>query len=424
MDQVTPESVGMSSVRLQRVSSWLQQQVDSQRLAGCSALIGRRGHVAFAEAVGMAELETGLPFSMDTIVRIYSMTKAVTTVAAMMLYEEGAFQLDDPISTYLPEFAHTPVWRGGDAALEDVEAQQSPITVRHLMTHTSGLTYGFMQTNVVDAAYREADIGDATSVANLEEMIKRLAALPLICQPGTAWNYSVSTDVLGRLVEVWSGLSLSDFFEEHLLGPLAMTDTAFQVAPGNQERFAALYVPASGGDMSGVASTASPEEVARRGGLRLQESASRSTYLRPAQVYSGGGGLTGSIGDYARFCQMLLNGGELDGQRILGRKTVEYMRLNHLPENRDMAAMGQPVWSETSYDGIGFGLGWAVVIDPVKAHIVTSPGEYHWGGAASTFFWMDPTEELFAVFFTQLMPSSAYPIRRELRTRVYQSLID
>ena len=292
------------------------------------------------------------------------------------------------------------------------------------MTHTSGLTYGFMHSNVVDAAYREVDVELPGSAGSLTSMVQRVATLPLLCQPGSRWNYSVSTDVLGRLVEVWSGLSLEEFFRQRITEPLGMMDTAFHVAAANADRLAALYAPESGADMSSVAAVATPEEIARRGGLRLQESAADSRFLRPSGQFSGGGGLTGTIGDYARFCQMLLNGGEFEGARLLGRKTVEHMRLNHLPENRDMAAMGQPVWSETSYDGIGFGLGWAVVIDPVKANIVTSVGEHHWGGAASTFFWLDPAEELFTVFFTQLMPSSTYPIRRELRTRVYQSLID
>ena len=424
LEKVTPESVGMSTERLARVSGWLQEQVDSERLAGCSVLVSRRGKIALLEATGMADQALGRDFTADSIVRIYSMTKAVTTVAAMALYEEGCFQLDDPVSTYLPEFASTQVWRGGDAGLEDVEPQSQPMSVRHLMTHTSGLTYGFMHTNVVDAAYRDAQIEFPGTAASLEELVKRVAELPLICQPGSGWNYSVSTDVLGRLVEVWSGMSLSEFLQSRVLQPLGMTATGFSVASANHARFAALYAPLSGGDMSSVAKAASAEEVAMRGGLKLQESATDSRFLSPTELYSGGGGLTGSIGDYGRFCQMLLNGGELDGVRVLGRKTVEYMRLNHLPDNRDMAAMGQPVWSETSYDGIGFGLGFAVVIDPVKAHIITSPGEYHWGGAASTFFWLDPEEELFVVFFTQLMPSSTYPIRRELRTRVYQALID
>ncbi len=419
------ETVGLCPDRLQRVSDWLQAQVDSERLAGCSVLIGRRGRVAFSAAVGKADIENDRPFGLDTIVRIYSMTKALTTVAAMTLYEQGAFQLDDPVSLYLPEFADTPVWCGGDAPLDVVVAQEVPMTIRHLMTHTAGLTYGFMQTNVVDEAYRAADIEFPGTAATLEELTQRVASVPLLCQPGSQWNYSVATDVLGRLIEVWSGKSLAVYLQEALLEPLGMTDTGFHVAPDNHARFAALYAPATGGDMSSVGKAAAdPTAALARGGLKLQESAVGSRFLEPTRLYSGGGGLTGSIGDYGRFCQAMLNGGVLDGVRILGRKTVEYMRQNHLPDNRDMAAMGQPVWSETSYDGIGFGLGFAVVVDPVKAHIVTSPGEHHWGGAASTFFWLDPTEDLYVVFFTQLMPSSSYPIRRELRTAVYQTLVD
>jgi CubicO group peptidase (beta-lactamase class C family) len=203
-----------------------------------------------------------------------------------------------------------------------------------------------------------------------------------------------------------------------------MTDTGFHVHEDNHARFSALYAPQTGGGMGNVGKKTAPEEAQARGGLKLQESSQRSRYMRPAQLFSGGGGLTSTIDDYARFCQMLLNRGELDGERVLGRKTVEHMRLNHLPDNNDMAAMGQPVWSETSYDGIGFGLGFAVVLDPAKASIITSPGELHWGGAASTFFWIDPVEELFVVFLTQLIPSSTYPLRRELRARVYQALVD
>ncbi len=424
LETVAPEAVGMSSTRLQRVSAWLEAQVEDERLAGCSVLVGRRGKLAFAETAGLADQSLQRTFELDTVARIYSMSKAVTTVAAMMLYEQGLFQLDDPVAAYLPEFAATQVWRGGDAALDALDPQQTPMTIRHLMTHTSGLTYGFMHSNVVDRAYREAGIEFPGTAASLADLVKTVAQQPLICQPGSGWNYSVSTDVLGRLVEVWSGLSLDAFFAQNIFTPLAMVDTGFHVKPANHERFAALYGPLSGGDMSSVASTSKSETPSPRGGLKLTEGAANSRFLEPAKHFYGGGGLVGTIGDYARLCQMLLNRGELDGQRLLGRKTVEYMRINQLPDNKDMAAMGQPVWSETSYDGIGFGLGFAVVLDPVKAHIITSVGEHHWGGAASTFFWLDPAEELFTVFFTQLMPSSTYPIRRELRTRVYQALVD
>ena len=425
IELVSAESVGLSSARLERVTAWLEAQIAGERLAGASVLIGRRGRVPYFEARGLADQSAATSFSRDTIVRIYSMTKPVTTVAAMMLYEEGCFQLDDPVARYLPEFAETKVWAGGDAPLSETLPQAQPMTVHHLMTHTSGLTYGFMQTNVVDEAYRAHKLDFPGGSASLAEQVARLATLPLICQPGSEWNYSVSIDVLGRLVEVWSGQSLAEFFQTRLFDPLDMADAGFHVAAENHGRFAACYAPLAGGDLSNVGKTSnSPTLEGRSGGLKLQDPAAGSAFLEPATVYAGGGGLTASMRDYARFCQMLMKGGELDGARILSPKTLDYMRRNHLPDNRDMAAMGQPVWSETSYDGIGFGLGWAVVIDPVKAQIVTSTGEHHWGGAASTFFWLDPEEDLFVVLFTQLMPSSTYPIRRELRQRVYQALVD
>jgi CubicO group peptidase (beta-lactamase class C family) len=423
MNQTDPESLGMSSPRLQRVSDWLRQQISNERLAGASVMVSRHGKIAYFEAAGHAELETSKAFSNDTIVRIYSMSKPITTVAAMMLCEQGCFQLDDPVSQYIPAFAHTPVWRGGEHEIEVTDPIKSPMTVRHLMTHTSGLTYSFMRANVIDRAYRKQQIGVPSEIQTLEEWVNRLAKIPLMCQPGSEWNYSVSTDVLGRLVEVWSGQSLLEFFETQIFKPLGMDDTGFHVDAAKHHRFAALYSPPSGADMSNVGRAPAANEQ-RAAGLLLQESGSVSSYLEPTTLYSGGGGLTSTIEDYARFCQMLLNGGVLDGERLLSRKTVEFMRQNQLPENRDMAGMGQPVWSETSYEGIGFGLGFAVVIDPVKAHIITSVGEHHWGGAASTFFWLDPQEDLFVIFFAQLMPSSTYPIRRELRARVYQTLID
>lgn len=424
IELATPESAGLCSRRLTRVSEWLHQQISSERLAGASVLIGRRGKIVYFDSAGLADQATGTEFGEDTIVRIYSMTKPITTVAAMMLYEQGCFQLDDPIALYLPEFKDMRVWMGGDAGLDETVAASGPITVKQLMTHTSGLTYGFMRANPVDRSYRDEGIEPGTSDLNLQEMVQRLAAVPLLCQPGSAWNYSLSSDVLGRLVEVWSGLSLDEFFRTRIFEQLDMRDAAFHVGAENQHRFAACYSPLSGASLAGVAGATSDTSVPKPTGLKLQDAPDTSAYLQPPALFSGGGGLTASMRDYARFCQMLLGGGELDGQRLLGRKTVEFMRQNHLPDNRDMAAMGQPVWSETSYEGIGFGLGFAVVIDPVKAQIMTSTGEHHWGGAASTFFWLDAVEDLFVVMLTQLMPSSTYPIRRELRTRVYQALVD
>ncbi len=422
MKVVNPESVGLSSERLARLTSWLSEQVSGDRVAGASCLIGRRGKVAYFESTGQRDVENNKPFEKDTIVRIYSMTKPVTSVAAMICYEEGKFQLDDPVSKYIPEFADLKVWKGeGDA--DNTEPMTSPMLVRHVMSHTSGFTYGFMNTNVVDEQYREKKLEITPRFASLGDWTSQLASVPLLCQPGSQWNYSVSTDVLGRLVEVWSGQRLDKFFEERLFGPLDMQDAGFQVDADKRERFSALYGPLVGGDMSSLGRGDVPP-VEERHGLKLQEAYNDSLYFKPADIHSGGGGLTASMRDYSRFCQMLMNGGHLHGERILSPTTVAHMRTNHLPDNKDMAAMGQPVWSETNYDGIGFGLGFAVVLDPVKASIITSVGEYHWGGAASTFFWLDPVQDMYVIFLTQLIPSSTYPIRRELRVRAYQSIID
>ncbi len=424
LETVDPAIAGFSEERLRRVTQWLEEQVSQGRLAGASTLIARHGKVAYQQSTGFADKELGKAFELDTIVRIYSMSKPVTTVAAMMLYERGCFQLDDPVAKFIPEFADTPVWVGGDAPASQTTAQTAPMLVRHLMNHTSGLTYGFMNSNPVDACYRERNIEFQSRTESLADIVQRLAQIPLICQPGSQWNYSVATDVLGRLVEIWAGMSLSDFCQQHIFAPLQMHDTAFWVPDHNEGRFAALYVPEVGGDMSSIGAASKAVPQSERGGLKLADSAENSVYLSPPTSDSGGGGLVGTIGDYARFCQMLLNLGELEGERLLAPKTIKYMRSNQLPNNSDMAGMGQPVWSETSYDGIGFGLGFAVVLDPAKASIVASVGEHHWGGAASTFFWIDPEEDLFVIFFTQLRPSSTYPIRRELRVRVYQALVE
>lgn len=422
LPEVEPEEVGMSSARLTRVSSWLREQIEKDRLAGASVLIGRRGKTAFFDSAGKTELENGGAFARDTVVRIYSMTKPITTVAAMMLYERGCFQLDDPISKYIPDFAEMTVWNGGD--LSNVSKAESPITVRQVMTHTAGFTYGFMQANPVDAAYRERGVDFQLGSGHLADLMPLLAGVPLIAQPGTRWNYSVATDVLGRLVEVWSGQDLATFFKEEIFTPLRMAETGFWVRPDQKPRFAALYGPLQGGDLSNVGVAPTPGEAAKRGGLKLLDTEGARYQPGTATLYSGGGGLVGTIDDYGRFCQMMLNGGELEGARLLSPTTVAFMRTNQLQTGGDMASMGQPVWSETSYEGIGFGLGGAVVLDPVKAHVIASRGEYHWGGAASTYFWIDPTEELFAVFFTQLMPSSTYPLRRDLRIRANQAIVD
>ena len=397
-----PEDVGLSSRQLARVDAWMDRLVADGKLAGLSVTLSRRGRVAYQRAAGLANLATGAPMTADTIVRIYSMTKPLTSLAVMMLYEEGLFQLDDPISHFLPEFADMTVAVGGNALKLELEPARRPITWRHLLTHTSGLTYGFMQSTLVDALYRSRPVDFQTDDCTLAEMVTRLAALPLLSQPGDEWNYSVATDVLGRLVEVVSGQPFAAFLHERILQPLGMSDTGFRVR--DPARFAANY--ARGAD----------------GALALVDDPATSAYLRDRPVASGGGGLASTAVDYMRFCQLMLNQGELDGVRLLGRKTVELMTANHLPG--DMAAMGQPRFSESNYEGIGFGLGFSVTLDPARAQILGSPGEYAWGGAASTAFWCDPVEDMAVVLLTQLMPSSTYPIRRELRVLTYAAVAE
>jgi CubicO group peptidase (beta-lactamase class C family) len=399
-----PEDVGLCSTRIERVENWMRQQVSTGRLAGIEVVINRRGRTAFHRCHGKHDLTRDAAATPETIYRIYSMTKPLTSVAMMMLYEEGRFQLDDPITRYLPDFAGQRVFTGGGYGAMMTEPAIRDITFRDLLTHTSGLTYGFMQATPVDAIYRAQKLELPGSVEPLGDIMARLAKVPLIAQPGSEWNYSLSSDVLGHLVAVISARPFDEFLRERVVGPLGMTDTEFFVPPAKVNRFAANY------------------ERGPDGRLRLLEDPMKSRFLQPTKSPSGGGGLVGTARDYMGFCQMLLNGGAHGSTRLLGRKTVELMTTNHL--DGDMAAMGQPRFAESNYHGIGFGLGFSVMLDPAKAQIVGSPGECAWGGMASTAFWIDPKEDMAVVMMTQLTPSSTYPIRRELRVLAYQSIID
>lgn len=402
--QARPEDVGLSSERLGRVGGWMQRLVDDRKLAGLTVAVLRRGQVAFHRSVGLADIARELPMAADTIVRIYSMTKPLTSAAIMMLYEEGRFQLDDPIATFLPSFAAMRVFAGGNRLKMETVPAARLITFRDLLTHISGLTYGFMDSTLVDSAYREAGVDFQLADCSLGELVDRAAVLPLLAQPGAEWNYSIATDVLGHLVAVISGQPFDVFLQNRIIGPLGMADTAFHVAPDKQARFAANYARG------------------RDGTPKLIDDPAESPYLKPRLICSGGGGLVSTAGDYLRFCRMMLGEGELDGVRLLGRKTVALMTSNHL--RGDMADMGQPRFSESSYEGVGFGLGFSVMLDPARAQILGTPGEYAWGGAASTAFWIDPKEEMAVVLLTQMTPSSTYPIRRELRVLTYQALVD
>jgi CubicO group peptidase (beta-lactamase class C family) len=407
MDEIAaarPEEVGLCSKRIERVATWMQRQVADGRLAGIEVMIERRGRTAFHRCQGKADLARSADATPDTIYRIYSMTKPLTSVAAMMLYEEGRFQLDDPIARYLPGFTGQRVFTGGGYGAVMTEPAVRDITFRDLLTHTSGLTYGFMRATPVDAVYRAEGIELPGAEEPLGDIVARLAKVPLIAQPGKEWNYSIATDVLGHLVAVISGQPFDTFLRERILRPLGMLDTGFFVPPDKVQRFAASY------------------QRGPDGRPQLIDDPETSRFLTPPRAPSGGGGLTGTARDYMRFCRMLLAGGALGGERLLGRKTVALMTMNHL--DGDMAAMGQPRFAESNYHGIGFGLGFSVVLDPARAQIIGSAGECAWGGMASTAFWIDPEEDLAVVMMTQLVPSSTYPIRRELRVLTYQAIVE
>ncbi len=399
---VTPESVGFSSERLGRIGDWMAGYVNAGKLPFAMTLIARHGEIAYFDMTGKADVEAGTPITEDTIFRAYSMTKPITSAAIMMLYEEGLFQLDDPVADYISAFAHMEVDIPGDEIRTEPACR--PMTIHHLLTHTSGLTYGFSEESRIGVLYKEHKADFHPRSGSLEELCNRLATLPLVCHPGEAWNYSVSIDVLGRLVEVLSGQTFDRFLEDRIFAPLGMVDTSFQVPTAKLDRMAALYSATSDGAM------------------KRADGGADSRYGREVTTFSGGGGLLSTIGDYYRFCEALRGGGVLDGVRILGRKTVEFMTRNHLPG--DLSALGQDRFTEYKLDGVGFGLGFAVMLDPALAQMMTSPGEYTWGGMASTTFWVDPVEDLVGVYATQLMPSGFYSVRRELRALTYQALID
>ena len=402
---VVPESLGLSSARLGRISAYLKDYVESGKLPGYLVVVARRGQPVYLDRYGWRDVEARAPVEDDTIFRIYSMTKPITSVALMSLYERGVFQLDTPVSAFIPAFKDLEVFESGDRDHYRSVPTEREMRISDLLTHTSGLTYGFMNLHPVDAMYRARGVEGSRSSGTLHDMVETLGALPLLFSPGTRWSYSVATDVLGYLVEVLSGMSLDAYLAEHIFAPLGMTDTGFFVPEDKVSRFSANYEYDAGG-------------------LRLADRPPDSPYCREPSFLSGGGGLVSSAADYLRFMRMLRNKGELNGERILGRKTVEFMTINHLPGNTDLAGIGQKVFSEMPFDGIGFGLGFSVVLDPAKSGIIGSPGEYAWGGAASTAFWIDPVEDMSVLFLTQLMPSSSYPIRRDLRVLSYQALVD
>jgi CubicO group peptidase (beta-lactamase class C family) len=414
----SPESAGMSKAALDRLEQRLKlRYIDSGRFPGTQLLIYRRGKIVHSTVQGFADVERKVPVKDDTIYRIYSMTKPITSVAFMMLVEEGRVAIDEPVHKYIPEWKNLGVFQAGTAPPFLTKPPSRPMLIVDLLRHTSGLTYGFQQRSNVDAAYREMKIGEVEKAGTLQSMIDDLAKMPLEFSPGEAWNYSVSTDVIGYLIGKISGKPFEQFLKERIFEPLDMNDTDFFVPAGKAHRLAACYSADPQGGMTFHAAD-------RKGGLTLQDDPTKSSFLSPPSFISGGGGLCSTPADYLTFCRALLNGGELGGVRLIGPKTLALMTSNHLPGGLDLPAMSRSLFSEATYNGLGFGLGFAVTMDPAQTLIAGSPGEFNWGGAATTSFFIDPAEELITIFMTQVIPSTAYPLRRELRTMVYAAITD
>jgi|TARA_B100000497_G_scaffold17262_1_gene20247 CubicO group peptidase (beta-lactamase class C family) len=398
MKVVDPDSLGLDSVVLENIRQYLNDTyVDDGKYVGTMTLVSRKGQVAYLDSLGFMDRENKRPMQEDAIFRIYSMSKAITSIAIMQLYEKSKFRLDDPVYWYIPSWKNLRVYQSGVYPNFLTSRPERHMTIRDLLTHMSGLTYDFMYKSNVDAAYRKTKVQQAET---LEEFVEILSTLPLEFSPGNKWNYSVSTDVLGYLVEVISGMKLEEYFKTNIFEPLNMEDTSFSCPQEKVDRLASLY------------------EHVPNGEPRLLEIPFLNT-----KMASGGGGLFSTMADYHNFCSMLLNQGEFNGKRLIGRKTLELMTVNHLPNNQDLTEMSESAFSETPYAGVGFGLGFSVMLDPAKSQTTSDIGEYGWGGAASTVFMINPKEDMFIIFLTQLLPSSTYQVRRELRSLVYSSLM-
>lgn len=404
-------TAGLSTARLERIGEFLQTRyVEPGKIAGCQVLVARHGETAYSRALGQMDLARARPWADDTVVRIYSMTKPIVSVALMGLWERGLFQIDDPVSKVLPEWRDQQVWVSGEGEAMRTEAPHRPVSFRDILSHTSGLTYGSLletvgipgATHPVDAAYKALKVRMERS-EDLDAFVAKLGRLPLRYQPGRQWMYSLATDVAGALVQRLSGRRLDLYLQEEVLSPLGMVDTAFHVRAENVDRFAACY--ARRADRTTV----------------LQDDPLKSPYLTPPVFFSGGGGLVSTMADYHRFCEMLRRGGELDGARIIGPRTLAFMTRNHLVGGQSLAELALDSFSETTPLGVGFGLGFAMTTDGVRAG-TPSEGDYFWGGAASTAFWIDPVQDMVVIFLTQLLPSSTFNFRGQLRSLVYSAI--
>ncbi|MFN5839494.1 MAG: serine hydrolase domain-containing protein [Acidimicrobiaceae bacterium] len=405
---VDPGEVGLDAHRLARIESHFAKLVDDGRLPGWHIAVSRGGKLAYNATYGHADVENGKPIADDTIYRIYSMTKPICAVAALILWEEGKFEMHDQVKWFIPSFANQKVFRSGTLTAPRFDPVTEPMEMWHLFSHTAGMTYGFVYSNPVDQMYRNAGFEWGTPRdASLADICDILAGLPLMFQPGTEWAYSMSIDVLGRVVEILSGMTLGEFMQKRIFEPLGMTDTAFHCSADKADRLAALYVP-------------NPADNRRR----VRNDAGGAGALVDPKAHLGGGGLVSTMSDYMKFAEMLRGGGQLNGVRILSPRTVSFMASNHLPNNADLTAFGRPLFAETAFDGVGFGLSVSVTLDPVKAKVAGSVGDYGWGGAASTNFTVDPKEDLVYTIMTQLMPSSTWPLRPQLKQLVHQALVD
>lgn len=402
----------MDEFRLENLKRWQQRYVDQRKYAGSSLLIKQGGVEKYFHSAGLRNLEEKLDFTRDTLARIYSMTKPVTSVALMMLAEKGLFHLDAPVSDFIPEFSQMQALVPGAISLDQTEPARAP-TLHELLTHTGGLSYPFNPGLLPQAMDRE-QLMFKPNQGDLGKMVAHLASYPLAFQPGSRWEYSVGIDVLGRVIEVVSGQTLAEFFEAEIFQPLGMRETGFRVPRQAGNRFASLYTPLAGDAMA--------LNIAKTGveTLRLTDLYGGSPF-ETADMMSGGGGLVGTIDDYMLFVEMLRQRGRTKDGFILSPKTIDFMMQNHLPG--DIASMGPQSFAEQPMEGMGFGLGGAVVLDPARARCLGSIGDFSWGGMASTFFWMDPKLDLSVVFFTQLSPSSSYPARAELKALVHGALL-
>jgi len=407
MKLAKPESQGFDSARLARIDVLVKERyLDSGKLPHAQLLIARNGEVVHLSSQGAAR-EDGTPVDETTLFRIASMTKPVTSIAFMMLVEAGLVAVETPVHHVLPEFKGLGVYDGGGAGVPfKTRPTDEPMRMVDLLRHTSGLTYSFQNRSNIDFAHREGKIETWWGNLDLEGLVAALGKLPLEFSPGTAWNYSVSTDVLGLVVQRLSGMPLETFFAERIFAPLGMHDTFFSVPSEKLDRLSDCW-------------TMSP-----RGERVMFDRGAESLWANPPTQVSGGGGLVSSTADYHRFNTMLLNKGELDGTRIVSRKTIELMTMNHLPGGSDLASMSTSLFSETTNAGVGFGLGFAVTTDVASTLMPGSAGEFYWGGMFSTAFFVDPVERISMVFMTQFSPSMTYPIRRELKTLIYSALND